>query len=124
MNRSVKLIQMINDVLNREEYFWLSKIDLTKVKIDVKNRDRAIPLTSVKDIYSFRGQRNKERGDPIKGFETFLSNLDKTKSESVVVHSMVDRYGFEYNIFTDPDLRQLLGILRFRHPDLRKSPLD
>jgi len=115
---------MINDVLNREEYFWLSKIDLTKVKIDVKNRDRAIPLTSVKDIYSFRGQRNKERGDPIKGFETFLSNLDKTKSESVVVHSMVDRYGFEYNIFTDPDLRQLLGILRFRHPDLRKSPLD
>lgn len=123
MNRNEKLKKLIDDARRLEEFSWLSPFQIEMTRFVAKSSNKSLPLESIKDTYSFRGKLNRERGNPIKGFETLLKNLDVTKTENVVIHPIVDRYGFEYNIFTDPEIKVLLGVLRFRHPGVRKAPI-
>ena len=53
------------------------------------------------------------RNYPIKGLETLLENLNKTKAQAIIIHHLSDQFGVKHLIFTDSEVMGLLGILRF-----------
>lgn len=110
--RIKKLKKLIADSYGSSENPWVLKSEAEKAVFDVGEGD-GILLNSVRDIYSRRGRRNEERGAPIDGFECLLKNLDATQAKEILIHGMVDSSQREYSIFTDPEINELIGLLRF-----------
>jgi hypothetical protein len=105
------LIQLIEESFGSEENPWLSKVELTKAEIRLGKQ--GIEIEAVRDIYTRRGRRNRMRNYPIKGFESLLKNLDQTGTNKVLIHELIDQSGANYLIFTDFEIDQLIGILKF-----------
>jgi hypothetical protein len=112
MNEIEKLKKLIREAKATKDFSWLSHIDVEQTLLFIRNKNKTIPRKNVIDIYSVRGAINKSRGNPIKGFEILLKNLDNTKVERVTIHRMTDKNDCEYLLFTDPDIEELLGALR------------
>ena len=107
-----KLVDLLEETFGSDENPWISnaRIDLALLKV---SNGKGVPLAAIQDIYWRRGRRNRLRGYPIEGFEVFLWNLKTTNTQTVLVHNLIDRAKREYAVFTDPELTQLIGLLRF-----------
>ena len=112
MNRIEKLKKLIEEMKDTKEFAWLSSIQVEKASFVVRDKNEVGPAENIRHTYSIRGTINHDRGNPVKGFEAFLKNLDSTKSENLNIHQMVDENGYEYRVFTDPNIEELIGILR------------
>jgi hypothetical protein len=110
--RTKKLKALIVNSFGSSENPWISKSDAEEVIFDVAD-GRGILLSQIQNIYSSRGRRNEKRGSPIDGFECLLKNLDITQAKEVLIHGMVDFHGRNYRIFTDLEINELIGLLRF-----------
>lgn len=111
MNRLEKLKRQIDNAKKLEEFSGLSDIQIQNATFNLGREGKSVPKMKIRGIYSVRSEINKSRGEPIKGFNLLLRNLDFTKSENVSIHEVADN-DFEYIIFTDPNIDELLGILR------------
>ena len=110
--RILKLKKLIIDSYGSSENPWISKVGAEKAVFGVAEGD-GIVLESCRMIYTRRGLLNAERGKPIEGFESLLKNLGTTGAQTILIHKMNDKSGRDYRIFTDSDIRELLGLLRF-----------
>jgi hypothetical protein len=113
MQRIERLKKLVNDAKKSNDYVWLENAQWHEISILVRDKNRILPKEHIKDIYSVRDKINKERDNRIKGFETLLRNLEITKTEAIGIHRMTDIDGYQYLIFTDPNIDELIGILRF-----------
>lgn len=120
--RIKKLKKLIADSYGSSENPWVSKPEAEKAVFDVAEGD-GILLNSVRDIYTRRGRRNKKLGNPIDGFECLLKNLDTTQARTVIIHRVADEHLRKYWVFTDPEINELLGLLRFPVDRSTKRPL-
>ena len=111
MNETAKLKNLIVEAKRTNEFSWLPQIEDEEMLLFVSN-DKTIPRENVTDIYSVRAAINEAKGNPIKGFEVLLKNLDRTKFKRISIHRMTEQNGYEYLIFTDPDVEELVGALQ------------
>lgn len=107
-----RLKKLIADSYGSRENPWVSKPNEEGVVFDVAER-AGILRDGVRDIYTRRGRRNKERGAPIDGFECLLENMDRTQAREILIHRMIDDSRREFRIFTNPEINELIGLLRF-----------
>lgn len=112
MQRIERLKKLVNDAKKSNDYVWLENAQWQEISTLVRAKNKIIPIQSIKDIYSVRGKINKQRGNPIKGFEALLRNLEITKTEVIGIHRMTDVDGHQYLIFTDPNIDELIGVLK------------
>jgi hypothetical protein len=112
MDRTEKLKELVNEAKNKEDFVWLENVQWQKIDVSIRDESDASPIENIKHTYSIRGKINQDRGNPVKGFEAFLRNLEITKTEAVLIHHMTDIDEYEYLVFTDPTLENLIGILR------------
>jgi hypothetical protein len=110
--RIEKLKELLANSFGSEENPWLSKLESERATFDIAE-GHGILIESVRDIYSRRSRINDRLGKPVDGFDRFIKNLDKTRAQEVLVHEMVDDDKREYRIFTDPEIKELIGLLRF-----------
>lgn len=110
--RLKKLKTLIVDSYGRNQNPWISKHDVEKAVIDIAEGD-GIPLVSVQMTYQRRASLNSERGKPIKGFGQFLKHLKATTAKAILTHKIKEEIGQEYQVFTDSDIMELIGILKF-----------
>ena len=105
-----KLKDLIIDAEQFDEFQWLNSIDLSTAKDLTPANRELLPRDHVLRIYSTRSKINTDRGKPINGFDYLLGKLSTAALEKVSIHSLL-KAGYEYWVFTDPDVDQLLGIL-------------
>jgi hypothetical protein len=110
--RIEKLKELLANSFGSEENPWLSKLESERATFDIAE-GHGILIESDRDIYSRRSRINDRLGKPVDGFDRFIKNLDKTRAQEVLVHEMVDDDKREYRIFTDPEIKELIGLLRF-----------
>lgn len=110
--RIKKLKELVAESFGSSENPWISEVDAEKAVFDVAEAD-GLPLQGAQYIFARREIVNELRGNPIDGFECLLKNLDTTRAESVLIHKMTDDNGRVYRIFTDPEISELIGLLRF-----------
>lgn len=67
-------------------------------------------MRNILDIYSIREKWARDRQYPIFGFKELLHNLRQTKEEFVIIHR-VESEKFTFDIFTDPQIETLFGII-------------
>jgi hypothetical protein len=84
--------------------------DIRDGKLDAVYWYPPTPIREVKELYTFRGKRAEEKGQPIYGFEALLANLGNTGEEFVAGH-MVEGDRYTFTIFTDPPVEKLFGII-------------
>lgn len=112
MNKNEKLKKLVEEAKELKNFLWLSQTNHLKIIFSEENRP--VPIKNVRYVYSVRGKINEDRGSPVKGFETLLKNLDTTQSENIIIHHMTDDEGYNYLIFANPDLTELIGILKLQ----------
>ena len=112
LSRTEKLKKLVADSYGSSENPWISRFDTEKAIYDpAKGKG---PLTdAIRDIYSRRGLRNEKRGRPIDGFEYLLKNLHSTQAQTILIHGVIDDHRREYYLFTNPEISELIGLLRF-----------
>jgi hypothetical protein len=111
-SKSNRLIELLDESFNSDLNPWISKEEAETSKFEVGER-KSISVLSAVDIYSRRARRNEQRGKPIKGFECLMDNLSRTKIKTILVYGMIDDRGLRYMIFTDPEISEIIGLLRF-----------
>jgi hypothetical protein len=112
MDKTEKLKNLINNAKERKDFVWLADTQWQKINVSARDENDATPIENIRHTYSIRGEINQDRGNPIKGFEAFLRNLETTSAEAIIIHSMTDTNSYEYRIFTDPAVNELIGVLR------------
>lgn len=110
--RVKKLKNLVGNSFGSEENPWISKLDAEKAIFRVSDGD-GIVLDSLQMTYERRGRLNEERGNGIEGFDRLLENFKTTQAKEAVVHGAVDGSQREYSILTDPEINELIGLLRF-----------
>ena len=105
-----KLEALIIDAERLDEFQWLNSVGLTTAKLVTPTRMEPLPRDNVLRIYTVRSLSNADRGKPINGFDNLLDKLSGTDLDKVSIHSLL-KSGYEYWVFTDSNVDQLLGIL-------------
>ncbi|MFN0140347.1 MAG: hypothetical protein ACKVQW_09705 [Pyrinomonadaceae bacterium] len=110
--RVEKFKKILTESYGTNENPWISKDEIEKATFEV-TYGNGVLLNSIRDIYTVRSRINKERGSPIDGFECFLKNFGKVHAKTVLTHTIADRHKREYLVFTNPEITELIGMLRF-----------
>jgi len=114
-----RLRDLLRSSFGSNENPWISKLEAERAVFRVAE-GHGVSLEGARDIFSRRGRRNQKLGSPIAGFEYLLKNLETTQAQTVLIHEMIDGSRTEYRIFTDPDINELIGLLKFPKERLAK----
>lgn len=109
-------LKKLKDILARSygsvENPWLSKDEIERVKIRIAT-GRGGDLSGFQSTYERRGRLNRDRGDGIEGYDCLLQNMATTDAKDGDIHWVIDASKREYAIFTNSEITELFGILRF-----------
>ena len=105
-----KLEALIANAERLDDFDWLKSVDLAIAEDITPAVMEPMPRDHVLRIYPTRSKINAERGKPINGFGYLLDKLSSTALDKISIHSLL-KSGYEYWVFTDPNLDQLLGII-------------
>jgi hypothetical protein len=119
--RTEKLKGLLEQTFGSAENPWISKPKMEKAGFRVMQGEGDL-LESVRLGCLSRDWANEVRGKPVDGFECLLRNMDTTQKKRVLIHGMVDAERRKYRIFTDPEINELIGILRYPVENPRDRP--
>lgn len=110
--KNQKLRELLANSFGSNENPWISNAEANRIDCHVSDGP-GILVDRVRFIYANRGRRNSERGSPIEGFPSLLQNLEMTRAQKILIHRLVDARQRDYRIFTDSEMSELIGLLRF-----------
>jgi hypothetical protein len=111
-NEHQKLSLLLDRYLQDKDFKSTLPVELSTVLYSTKVVDLVIPISRLREIYRARAKLNERNGSPIKGFEVLLGNLNTTAAKEGLVNEMSDKEGTVYVIFSDPECKELIGILK------------
>jgi hypothetical protein len=110
--RFKKLKSLLERTFGSAENSWISTVDAENAVLDAGEKGELDHWVSYY-YYMERDRVNDERRTPVDGFESLMRNLDTTRAQSAVIHRVFDESGRLYRVFTDPEIGELIGVLRF-----------
>ena len=110
--RTARLKKLVSESFGSGENPWISAVEVEQTILEVARRG-GVPVAELLSTYERRGRLNKERGDPIEGFDVLLQNMDRTETKMGLVHGVTDSHQRNYHLFTDEGVDELFGILKF-----------